>query len=914
MPFENTGLSEIPQRSHDALLRTKLHRPVARGNFVCRPRLHERLNQGLDTPLTLISAPAGYGKSLLVSHWVESRDVPSAWLSLDESDSAVDIFVDYLLAAVETVVPDACPQTRRMARAADPPTLSVLGDSLVNELDVLGSPLVLVLDDYHRIPADSEVHGLLRQLLAHPPQPLHLVIVSRRDPPLNLTNLRAKGQLTEVRLQDLRFTPAETQALFQVVLQFTISDDALANLQREMEGWPVGLGFVSLALRGVEDRDGFLKNLHGGLQQTQDYLLQEVIAAQPPALRGWLMQTSTLDRFCADLCDAVGKLDGKPESGGLSGMEFLRTLQDRNLFTIGLDNQGTWFRYHHLFRDLLQAELEKRTEPAAIAALHRRASEWSEQQGLVGEAMRYALKAQDTIGAAEIFDRHRRIEQDRDGWRNVEKWLAALPVELKEKRPGLLLGQAWILHDRYQLGGIAPIVERLESFGGEEALDRVSLGELRFFEGVLQFWAGNGDLSRKLCEEARARVPETHPRIAGLIEIYLALANYIAGQGDEALRRLNDKIQDGSFLTGPILSRLILARSFLHMLSGALMSAAQDAGSVVRIARQSSIAYIEGWGRYLEGASHYHRNDLEATVACFAPTLEHRYTMHTRSAVDAMMVLALTHQAMQQPDLADEAMNRLLEFTGELRDAQHLSVARSGQARLALLRGERESAVRWLRSFDGQPAGPEMFIWLEVPSVTQARVLVALASEESLQQASELLATLRDAAEAQHNVCQTIGILALQSLALEQLGRDEEALGVLERALVLAEPGGWVRPFVEPGRAMVALLQRVGGRLQDRSYVERLLRTFPEQVPPVTAGRPAGDGLHGSSATDLDLVEPLTTREEQILELLTRRLRDKEIAARLSISTQTVNFHLKNLYRKLGVSNRREAAAKATGH
>jgi LuxR family maltose regulon positive regulatory protein len=894
-------------------LQTKLHRPVVLVDFLCRPRLHEILDQALDTSLTLVSAPAGYGKSLLVSHWIETQRVRCAWLSLDGSDSVVVIFFEYLLAAVETAIPDACPQTRRMVEAADPPTWSTLIRSFTNELDALGTPLVVVLDDYHRIQATSEVQEFLRQLLAHPPRSLHLVILTRRDPPFDLTLARAKGALTEVRLQDLQFTVEETRTLLQEVLGLVISEEALASLQREIEGWAVGLKLVFLALRGVEDYNGFLKNLHGGIQLTQNYLLQEVIAGQPPLMRDWLLRTSILERMCADLCNAVASPEVETEPGGLNGVDFARTLKDCNLFTIALDRQGMWFRYHHLFQDLLQAELAQRAEPDEIAELHLRASEWFEKQGMVGEAIIYALNARDSNLAAGVFERHRRVEQDQDRWRNIEKWLAAFPVETRVEQPGLLLGQAWVLHDRYQLKGIAPIVERLESLASHDALDSVSLGELRFFQGVLQFWSGNWGLSHLHCKEARARIPDTHPRIAGLVEIYLALASYLTGQGDKALEELNDRIGDASFLAGALLSRLSLARSLLYMLSGDLLHAAQDAVSVARISRQGSMAYMEGWGRYMEGASRFRANDLEAALSCFKPSFDHRYSMHTRTAVDAMVALALTYQARQQPDAAEKTIANLLAFTREIQDSQHLSVANSGHARLALAQGDIETASRWLRSFDEQPFGPAMFIWLEVPSVTQARVLVATASDESLELASELLARLRSAVDAQQNVYQIIDILVLETLVLDKQGRTEEAFSTLTRALTLAEPGGWIRPFLEPGRAMAELLQRLGERLHDRAYVDMLLSAFPNQILPVTGVGTDGVASPNIAAPVSAPVEILTNREQQILELLGQRLRDKEIAARLSISTQTVNFHLKNIYRKLDVSNRREAAAKASG-
>jgi LuxR family maltose regulon positive regulatory protein len=278
-----------------------------------------------------------------------------------------------------------------------------------------------------------------------------------------------------------------------------------------------------------------------------------------------------------------------------------------------------------------------------------------------------------------------------------------------------------------------------------------------------------------------------------------------------------------------------------------------------------------------------------------------------------MVALALTYQALQQPDAATKTMGSLLAFTREIQDSQHLSVASSGHARLALAQGDIDTARRWLRSSDEQPFGPAMFLWLEVPSVTQARVLVATGSDESLALARELLATLRSAVKAQHNVWQMIDILVLESLALDKQGRAEEAFSVLTRALTLAEPGGWIRPFLEPGREMAELLQRLGGRQHDRAYVDMLLSAFPNQILPDTGARINAWASPRQAAPGPRPVETLTNREQQILDLLAERLRDKEIAARLSISTQTVNFHLKNIYRKLDVSNRREAAAKASG-
>ncbi len=397
------------QRQSD-ILRTKLYRPRMPRDFVCRLRLHKVLDQGPITPLTLVSAPAGYGKSLLVSHWSDLQETPCAWFSLDESDSKVSSFLDYLLFSIETVAPGSCPLTRQMVNAAELPPLGAMVRSLSNELEGMDGPLILVLDDYHRIQGASEIQELVRSLLAHPPTHLHLVIVTRRDPPLGLTRLRAQGQLTEVRQRDLRFTPAETQQLLQISVEGQLSEAAIVNLQQEVEGWAVGLRLVSLALRQVGDPDAFLKQLQGGIWSIHRYLLQEVIQGQPADLRDGLLRCAILNRFCAGLYDDLCTPEDPSKPVGITGEEFVRELHDQNLFTIPLDEKGEWFRYHHLFQELLGSELEQHLEPSQIEALHLKASRWFESNGYITEAIEHALKAVDPEYAAEILERHRMAE------------------------------------------------------------------------------------------------------------------------------------------------------------------------------------------------------------------------------------------------------------------------------------------------------------------------------------------------------------------------------------------------------------------------------------------------------------------------------------------------------------------------
>ena len=355
------------------LIRTKLHRAQVTDQIVCRRRLHERMDLGLQVPLTVVAAPAGYGKSVLVSHWAEELERPCAWLSLNTSESDLRLFSDYLLAAVKSCFPKACAQSETVVRSPNPIVIQTLGACLLNDLDEIDEDFVLVLDDYHRIERGSAVHDLLSFLLEHPPANLTLVITTRHDPPLPMASMRAKNLVTEIRLDDLRFSNPETGEMLEVTAGMTVSDRAKANLERQLEGWAAGLHLVSLAVRNTEDPDAFLDSLHGGLPHTQEYLLQEVLNAQSSEVRDCLLKCSIFDRFCKQVFDAACAADSTPETTGLNGKEFVGLLQQSNLFVIPLDPEGEWFRFHQLFQDILRKQLERHAEPADITALHGRA-------------------------------------------------------------------------------------------------------------------------------------------------------------------------------------------------------------------------------------------------------------------------------------------------------------------------------------------------------------------------------------------------------------------------------------------------------------------------------------------------------------------------------------------------------------
>ena len=913
----DTHSSELP-----TLLRTKLHRPQVAADLVPRPRLLERLDQHRGRPLTLVSAGAGYGKTTLVSTWLEACERSSApgpptrtgWLSLDEDDNNLALFLSYFLAAVQTTFPNAGEATLALLRAATLPPTPVLARSLINELDQIEQPFILVLDDYHHI-RELAVHDLLTELLRHPPRSLHLVLVSRKDPMLSLTTLRARDQVTEIRTPDLRFTKAETAAFLEQKLGVPDEEITLDALIERFEGWAAGLRLVTLSLRHRDSLDLSPARLGGEVAYVTDYLMAEVLAGQPPATQDFLLKTSILDRLNGPLCDVVAGLD-EPEC---DGQAYLEWLGQENLFTIPLDDQRQWYRYHHLFQELLQQQLARRHSPPAIAALHARASAWLAQNGLIDEALRHALLAGDLSAAAQLVEQHGRTLLNEDQWHILEKWMAKLPDDIIQQQPRLLIAKAWVSYYRFALWAIPHLLESIETTLDDEAITQPLWGEVDFFWGHHWYWQGQSTRSLDLLRRALERIPKVHHLARGEAELFWGLASLMSGQKEEAVQKLNRWLYDDQAPHPGRQTKLLGSLIFIYLLSGELPEVAQLAQQAQDMAAKHNNTYIRAWASYLQAYTHYCWHDLENATHHFAAAVENRYILHTAAAVDSLAGLALTYQALGQPDRAKATMADLLEFSQDTNDPAYITIARSCQARLSLLQGRLASAVRWLQTADLSTDASVMFYWLEIPRLTRCRVLITQGTEASLQKAVDLLEDYRQEIEGQHNIRQLIDILLLQTLAYHKQAQFDEALDTLERAVTLAEPGGFIRPFVELGPSMAFLLNQLRSRGVAPDYIPQVLAAFTEETK--DQGRttkapdspPAGVvGPPAPSRVSSSVIEPLTDRELEVLELLAQRRTNQEIAAQLVISSGTVKQHTHNIYQKLNVKGRRQAVATAT--
>ncbi|MGY4643831.1 LuxR C-terminal-related transcriptional regulator [Cellulomonas sp. URHB0016] len=891
------------------LLATKLHLPRRRRAEVARSRLIERLAPGWEAALTLVSAPAGFGKTTLLTAWLTDppTDPPSgrsvAWLALDARDNDPAVFWTYVVASLQRAAPGVGAQAQALLASGQAPVDTVLA-TLVNDLDALPGDLVLVLDDYHVIET-PELHEGLAFLLDHLPSQVHVVVATRADPPLPLARLRARGQLVEVRAADLRFTLDEAGAYLDDVMDLTLTPADVAALEGRTEGWIAALQLAALSLQGRDDATGFIAGFAGDDRYVVDYLVEEVLQRQPAHVRAFLLQTSVLSRLTGPLCDAV--------TGQDDGIATLESLERANLFLVPLDDRRRWYRYHHLFADVLQAHLLAE-EPDRVATLHRRASDWCEQHDDQPEALRHALAARDFGRAADLLEVALPAMRQERREATLRRALDALPDDTVRARPVLTLAAAGVRLQHGELDGVEKHLRDAEDWlagADARAADPELLRTVR--AGAALFRAAqatvHGDVAgtiahaRRVLEVVGDEVPLERGAAAGLLGLaYWSLGDLDAGHRwwVESVAALETAGHQADVLGGCI------ALGDIRATQGRLRDAAGAYEKGLRIATQHGPPPLRGAADMHVGLSVLlrERDDLEAARS------------HLRTSQDLGAPAALPQNRhrwgvasarvrIAEGDLAGAL--RLLDeaqaaYVGDMfPDTQPVAAWR---ARVRIAQGDLSTARGWARD-RGLTADDELTYLREFEHVTLARLLLAEHAAEhateptaehrahALDLAGALLGRLAPAAEGGGRTGSLIEILMLQALAAQAGGDLPGAVTSLRRALALAEPEGYVRVFVDEGPRLTALLQAVSPH---GAYVRRLL-----------------DALSTSSTPEAgpSLVDPLSPRELDVLRLLGGDLDGPGIARELVVSLHTVRSHTKAVYAKLGVTSRRAAVRRA---
>lgn len=897
-----------------SVLRTRLYRPVAGGVVVRRQRLIDALDQGRDLPLTLVSAPAGSGKTTLLCDWLATCPDPNAWLSLDEGDGDLRVFLSYFVAAVQSVFPGACRELQTLLQASDLPPRHALATVAINELDALrdhdampaGRHFVLVLDDYH-LARSQGVDFLLAELMRHPPPSLRLILLSRSDPALPLSVMRARKQVLEIRFQDLRFTSDEAATFLQQSLGSPVAADVLSLLEEKTEGWITGLYLASLYARHAQDPGLVLGDLEFGDRYVMDYLVDQVLSRQSPAVQDFLLMTSVLDRLCAPLVEVVAGLSDPI----CNGQAYLEWLERSNMFVVSLDNRQQWFRYHHLFQELLLNRLRRRLTDAEIAALHSRASAWYAENNLVDEAIVHALTAGDEMAAVDLVESHRQEAMNREQWQLLERWLGLLPKRLLDRRPELLILEAWILQRQWRLVDMAPYLKRVEALldtGGfpdtEVASWRAEIDALR---SVTTYYGLDGKRTLALASRALKTLPMTHSSARGLAWMYYGAGYQMLGDIPGARRVLMEGLKEDRFHGNAFPARPLLSLCILDWMTADLSDLRQTATHLLSLADERNLAESVAWAHYFKGCAAYQLNDLEEADREFASVVGQRYVAHSFPYSQSAFGLASVYLAQGADDRARAIAESVVTYALEIKNTRVLGDAVAFQAWLALKQGRYAEARRWAETIDSRAALVPLTTF-HVAAITLAKVLLERKTSPSIREGTELVARLHTFAKSQHNTRYLIEILALQALVQNASGRDIDALRTLAEAIELAQPGGVVRAFVDLGPALATLLRRLRMEGSAAAFVAQVIQAFSPSENPAAFGAT-------QVAPRLNLVDPLSVHEVEILSLLARRQSAKEIAQQLVISDRTVKRHTANIYQKLGVNSRQQAvsAAEALG-
>ena len=938
---------------HTQLLTTKLYIPPARPNLVPRPRLLERLDEGLrlSRKLTLVSAPAGFGKTTLLSDWIHrmaatlAAPAPPrvAWLSLDEGDNDPVYFLSYLVAALQTVHEDVGRAVPGALRSPQPPPIESILVGLINDLAALPPErrFILVIDDYHVIDAPA-IHDALGFLLEHQPPHMDLVISTRKDPPLPLARLRARGQTTEIRAADLQFTQEEATAFFNHVLNLGLGPEQVEALAVRTEGWVAGLQLAALSLEGEADPAGFIRTFAGDDRHVMDYLVDEVLSRQPPPVREFLLTTSILRRLSGPLCDAVLQI-GEPANERMSesaneqavdtltrpfadAQAVLEHLERSNLFVVPLDNKRQWYRYHHLFAELLRYRLG-REHPGRISELHRRAGAWYAAHGQRSEAIRHALAAGDVDRAAELI-----AAAVPEVFRNSELttllgWLNALPESLVQQRPFLSMAMAWAKVALGQSDGVdrhLQDVERhigLRADGSPASLQadaelRGVLAEISCIRTSLAFNRMDPDAAMPLAEQTTAYLGDDVKRellnmgqpLRELATFNLALAHQFKGETVQAIEAFEAAIR---LLREEDRNLDLLAHHMDHLAElqialGQLHRAAHTYEEALAVAERggtpSSLAGIAYTGR---GTLLYEWNRLDEAADALNLGLEMVQSwFYWDTMLAATTGLACIDLAQGRPPQATARLEALVEMARERgmqwalpRAEAHLALCRARQGDLA-------AAGRWLET-DALHLDGEVSFEQRPYAMLRIWVLLLVGRAEAAHRRAERIV---EHAEASQHWGYAVEGWVLQAFASDALGDRAAAVQSLERALRLAEPGGYVRTFVDAGPTLAELLSELDVL---PAYVDRLLDAFGRAVPPSgpQVERPAAEP---NKARASQLVEPLTDRELEVLAAVAEGLTNQQIADRLYVSVNTVKTHVKHIYQKLNVRNRAQATSRAS--
>lgn len=886
-----------------SLTTTKCLIPPLQQSLVPRQRLMEQMNQVLQKKLTLVSAPAGYGKTMLLSSWANLCRIPMAWISLDDGENDLARFLAYLVASLEKIKAGICKDIPDLNQSPQLPLRKEFISDLINEIEKIKQPFVLILDDYHLI-SEQAIHDAVIYLLANLPPQMHLVISSRSDPPLKLARMRALSELNELRMADLCFTPQETNQLLNEVMTLELNQEQVIALTKRTEGWIAGLQMAAVSLRNATDKSNFIRSFSGSNRYILDYLVEEVLRGQPEQVQAFLIKTSILDRLTASLCDeVVGQDDSR---------EILEFLERANLFIVSLDEERNWYRYHQLFRDLLSKKA-RQLYPGEVIDWHRRAHRWYERNGSFEESIEHALLAKDYEHATKLIDTFAQPILSRGEFYTFKGWIKRLPETIIGNQPDLILFYAWAL-----VATDSPYKE-VESW--LKKVDVTSEGndaKVGILRGFLEFVNGEVFRAENILHTALANLPDEDSLFHSIATWLLSLFSVYTGNFSDGTHKLEALAQTSLQKRHIVITAgALCAMAEIHQRLGQLKQAKDDFEQALSISRDSR-GRLPVAARALMGMAELMRewNDLETAEGYCLEGIELAKSLREVTSISAYITLANVRRARGDEQGAFQAMDsaRELALQTEATDLDDIIVS-AYRARLAVMCGNLKAVEIWMRSrnlestFDlnvlDQKEDYYRYHILKYELLVIGRLLIA---SDQPGEALTLLDTLHKKMEGQGRIHLMIETLLLSSIASHNLGNQTQAQEYFERCLFLAEPGGYVRLFLDEGPVVGMLLQ---GAIKTGTCVEYASKLLQEYKAGTNQKEAKKVISQSQTPQQPNLLEPLTERELELLLLISKGLSNQAIAQRLFISLPTVKWHTSNIYRKLGVSSRTQAIVQA---
>jgi len=893
----------------DDLLLTKLFMPGLRPNHIRRPAVVARLEAGMKMgrAVSLIAAPAGYGKTAVALEWLRGDSRPTAWLSLDESDNSLAHFLYYLARALQSLPQPVAAGVQELLNAPAPGPPESLARALINDIisreqaEGERGRFVLALDDLHLV-TEPAIFAFLERLLDHTLTQLHLVLITRRDPPLPLARLRARGTLTEVRQRHLSFSQAEARQLLESYLEVAPAEDDIRLLNEHTEGWVAGLQLAALSMQGLDagEQRRVVAGFSGRHRFVLDYLTDEVLKRQPAEIERFLLHTSILSEMCGPLCDVI--LPPVEDGSRPTGQQMLEHLEQANLFLVRLDNERRWYRYHRLFGELLRARLAE-YDPQLAPALHRRAAGWFEAQGYMPRAVSHALQAGDPELAAAVVER---ALMTTTTWSQVEAkdllgWLEALPDDVTTRRPWLRLFRSRCLYIAGRTEAarrtLAELADWLEAHEDAPDAGRV-LGRVRLDRASYAAVEGDADEGLAQARLALESIP-VEDKIGRLrIVALLAMGHIRIGEMRQAEALLSDVAEQAQAVGLPVAAvPLLCNRAEAEMAQGRLTEAAHTCEQALELGLVGGRSIAATGFAWLQlGKIAFERDDLGDAESQLVKAIDLLAGAGiVESFGNAHGVLALVWQAQGRPAEALAEAQRGVEIAEEAGISRLITQAGAYRARIWLAQGQMELANRWMAAF--QEAGPAKYL-RTFEEATLARALLALGKQE---EALALIEQRLPEAEATDRWLHVTEMLALRALARQRLGDDEGAMADTSRAAEMARPEGVRRLFLDLQEPMAALLRRLADQGYAHPFLGKLLTRFGAEQ----------EGKMPAVTRQVIQAESLTKRELEILQGLAEGQTSKEIAERLYLSPNTVRTHLYNLYDKLGVHSRVQAINRA---